>query len=40
MNQNLSLKLTQYQVKNQTKIRTNQKVIRNDNNQLIVKKLS
>ena len=28
---------TQYQVKNQTKIRTNQKVIRNDDNQLIVK---
>ena len=28
---------TQYQVKNQTQIRTNQKVIRNDNNQLIVK---
>ena len=28
---------TQYQVKNNTKIRTNQKVIRNDNNQLIVK---
>ena len=27
---------TQYQVKNQTKIRTNQKVIRNDDNQLIV----
>ena len=28
---------TQYQVKNNTKIRTNQKVIRNDDNQLIVK---
>ena len=28
---------TQYQVKNETKIRTNQKVIRNDDNQLIVK---
>ena len=28
---------TQYQVKNNTKIRTNQKVIRNDNGQLIVK---
>ena len=28
---------TQYQVKNETKIRTNQKVIRNDNGQLIVK---
>ena len=28
---------TQYQVKNNTKIRTNQKVIRNDNIQLIVK---
>ena len=28
---------TQYQVKNQTKIRTNQKVIRNDDNQLVVK---
>ena len=28
---------TQYQVKNETKIRTNQKVIRNDNNQLVVK---
>ena len=28
---------TQYQVKNQTQLRTNQKVIRNDNNQLIVK---
>ena len=28
---------TQYQVKNQTQIRTNQSVIRNDNNQLIVK---
>ena len=28
---------TQYQVKNTTKIRTNQKVIRNDDNQLIVK---
>ena len=28
---------TQYQVKNHTKIRANQKVIRNDNNQLIVK---
>ena len=29
---------TQYQVKNQTQIRSNQKVIRNDDNQLIVKK--
>ena len=28
----------QYQVKNQTQIRTNQRVIRNDDNQLIVKK--
>ena len=28
---------TQYQVKNNTKIRTNQKVIKNDDNQLIVK---
>ena len=28
---------TQYQVKNNTKIRTNQKVIRNDDNQLVVK---
>ena len=28
---------TQYQVKNQTQIRTNQKVIRNNDNQLIVK---
>ena len=28
---------TQYQVENETKIRTNQKVIRNDDNQLIVK---
>ena len=28
---------TQYQVKNNTKIRTNQKVVRNDDNQLIVK---
>ena len=28
---------TQYQVKNQTQIRTNQKVIRNDDNQLVVK---
>ena len=28
---------TQYQVQNQTKIRTNQKVIKNDDNQLIVK---
>ena len=28
---------TQYQVQNQTEIRTNQKVIRNDDNQLIVK---
>ena len=27
----------QYQVKNETKIRTNQKVIRNDDNQLVVK---
>ena len=31
---------TQYQVKNNTKIRTNQKVIRNDDNQLIVKNYS
>ena len=29
---------TQYQVENETKIRTNQKVIKNDDNQLIVKK--
>ena len=28
---------TQYQIKNQTQILTNQKVIRNDDNQLIVK---
>ena len=28
---------TQYQVQNETKIRRNQKVIKNDNNQLIVK---
>ena len=28
---------TQYQVKNETQIRTNQKVIRNDDNQLVVK---
>ena len=28
---------TQYQVKNNTKIRTNQKVIRNDDNQVVVK---
>ena len=28
---------TQYQVKNQAKIRTNQKVVRNDDNQLLVK---
>ena len=28
---------TQYQVKNETKIKTNQKVIRNDSNQLVVK---
>ena len=31
---------TQYQVKNNTKIRANQKVIRNDDNQLIVKNYS
>ena len=30
---------TQYQVQNETKIRKNQKVIKNDNDQLIVKKL-
>ena len=28
---------TQYQVKNETQIRKNQKVIKNDNNQLVVK---
>ena len=31
---------TQYHVKNKTRIRTNQKVIRNDDNQLIVKNYS
>ena len=31
---------TQYQVQNETQIRKNQKVIQNDNDQLVVKKLS
>ena len=31
---------TQYQVQNETQFRRNQKVIKNDNDQLLVKKLS
>ena len=31
---------TQYQVQNETQIRKNQKVIKSENNQLVVKKLS